>query len=107
LRTGGAQRAGAVCVGIGTALADDPLLTARDVDALSQPVRVVFDSAARLGPRSRLLASIDEAPVIVVASGDAPEGRVRGLEAAGATVLSCDGAPAERVRAGLAELGAA
>jgi diaminohydroxyphosphoribosylaminopyrimidine deaminase/5-amino-6-(5-phosphoribosylamino)uracil reductase len=97
--------AGAVCIGIGTALADDPLLTARDVGALRQPMRVVFDSAARLGPSSRLLASIDEAPVIVVASGDAPEGRVRGLEAAGATVLSCDGEPAERVHAGLAELG--
>jgi diaminohydroxyphosphoribosylaminopyrimidine deaminase/5-amino-6-(5-phosphoribosylamino)uracil reductase len=97
--------AGAVCIGIGTALADDPLLTARDVGALRQPTRVVFDSAARLGPSSRLLTSIDEAPVIVVASGDAPEGRVRGLEAAGATVLSCDGEPVERVRAGLAELG--
>ena len=45
-----ARRPDAVAVGIGTALADDPLLTARDVDppAERQPLRVVFDRAARL-----------------------------------------------------------
>ena len=37
----------AIAVGIGTALADDPLLTARVSDA-RQPVRVVFDRQARL-----------------------------------------------------------
>ncbi|HEY3435934.1 MAG TPA: bifunctional diaminohydroxyphosphoribosylaminopyrimidine deaminase/5-amino-6-(5-phosphoribosylamino)uracil reductase RibD, partial [Solirubrobacterales bacterium] len=37
----------AIAIGIGTALADDPLLTAR-VDGARQPLRVVFDSQARL-----------------------------------------------------------
>jgi diaminohydroxyphosphoribosylaminopyrimidine deaminase / 5-amino-6-(5-phosphoribosylamino)uracil reductase len=97
--------ADAVCVGIGTALADDPLLTAREVGTLRQPTRVVFDSEARLPANSRLIASIGETPVIVIASPTAPEDRVRGLEAAGATVVVCEGEPADRVRAGLAELG--
>ena len=58
--------ADAVAVGIGTALADDPLLTARDVadpDAVRQPVRVVFDSGARLPLESALIGSLDRAPV--------------------------------------------
>ena len=67
---------GAVAVGIGTALADDPLLTARDVDppAERQPVRIVFDRHARLPPGSRLAASAGpDAPVLVVcAPGAAP-----------------------------------
>ena len=51
----------AVVVGIGTALADDPQLTARP-DGLPaehdyQPQRVVFDSLARLSPSSQLVAA--------------------------------------------------
>ena len=67
---------GAVAVGIGTVLADDPLLTARDVDppAERQPLRIVFDRAARLPTGSRLVASAGAAqPVLVVcAPGAAP-----------------------------------
>src|SRR5579884_2020561 len=50
----------AVAVGIGTALADDPMLTARvggtDSEALAarQPRRVIFDSLAQLPLQSRL-----------------------------------------------------
>jgi diaminohydroxyphosphoribosylaminopyrimidine deaminase / 5-amino-6-(5-phosphoribosylamino)uracil reductase len=95
----------AVCVGIGTALADDPLLTAREVPARSQPTRIVFDSEARLSPGSRLVRSIREAPLVVIASGAAAAERVRDLEAAGATVLVVAGGPTDRVRAALAELG--
>ena len=48
----------AVAIGIGTALADDALLTARDIDppAARQPARVVFDSGARLPLDSKLVA---------------------------------------------------
>src|SRR5436190_6053006 len=97
--------ADAVCVGIGTALADDPLLTAREVGTLRQPTRVVFDSEARLPTTSRLIGSIGEAPVVVIASPAAPDDRVRGLEAARAAVVVCAGEPADRVRSGLAALG--
>lgn len=95
----------AIAVGIGTVLADDPLLTARLGEA-RQPVRVVFDSTARLPLDCQLLATLDEAPLTVV---HGPEADHRGLEellAAGAeTILAAGGSSAERIGAALAELG--
>src|SRR5258705_9018640 len=62
----------AVVVGIGTALADDPQLTARPDGLLAevgaQPRRVVFDSLARLPTSSRLVAAAVEIPLTVVVS---------------------------------------
>jgi diaminohydroxyphosphoribosylaminopyrimidine deaminase/5-amino-6-(5-phosphoribosylamino)uracil reductase len=95
----------AVCVGIGTALADDPLLTAREPGAARQPTRVVFDSEARLPLSSKLVESIDAAPLAVVVGPGAPPERVEALKAAGALVIVCDGDPPGRVAGALAELG--
>jgi diaminohydroxyphosphoribosylaminopyrimidine deaminase/5-amino-6-(5-phosphoribosylamino)uracil reductase len=96
----------AVAVGIGTALADDPLMTAREGDpAASQPLRVVFDTAARLPLYSALVTSIADAPVLVVAAAEAERDRVLALRAAGAEVLLADGDERARIRAALAELG--
>jgi diaminohydroxyphosphoribosylaminopyrimidine deaminase/5-amino-6-(5-phosphoribosylamino)uracil reductase len=95
----------AVCVGIGTALADDPLLTARDLHDVRQPTRVVFDSEARLPPTSRLVTSIGVAPLVVIAGPAAPPRRTDSLKAAGAEVVICDGDPAGQVAGALAELG--
>lgn len=96
----------AVAVGIGTALADDPLLTARHEEGACQPVRIVFDSEARLPLDSRLLAGAGQAPVLVVVSPAAPAGRLRALERAGAGVVSAAGGePPARVLAALVELG--
>ena len=99
--------ADAVAVGIGTALADDPLLTARDTEPATarQPARVVFDSSARLPLDSRLLGSLDQAPVFVIAASGAPGDRVEALRKAGAEVIEVGGGAAERVRAALDELG--
>ena len=58
--------ADAVAVGIGTVLADDPLLTARDVEVMRQPLRVVFDRHGRLPADSKLLKTTEEAPVRVI-----------------------------------------
>lgn len=65
------HRHAGVMVGIGTALADDPLLTCRlDGREVSQPARVVVDAAARLPLESQLVRTASEAPVIVaVAEG--------------------------------------
>jgi diaminohydroxyphosphoribosylaminopyrimidine deaminase/5-amino-6-(5-phosphoribosylamino)uracil reductase len=85
----------AVIVGIGTALADDPLLTARPEGAPlaseMQPRRVVFDSLARLPTSSRLLADAVRMPLIVVVSRAAARADTDALEAAGAHVLVATG----------------
>jgi diaminohydroxyphosphoribosylaminopyrimidine deaminase/5-amino-6-(5-phosphoribosylamino)uracil reductase len=95
----------AVCVGIGTALADDPLLTARDLGEASQPTRVVFDSEARLPTSSKLVGSVEAAPLLVIAGPAAPPERTEALKARGVEVIICDGDPPGRVAGALAELG--
>src|SRR3954447_22678808 len=81
----------AVAVGIGTALADDPLLTARLEESSQQPARVVFDSHARLPIDSALVKSVDEAPLIVICAPEAPSAGRDALEAAGAEVIVAPG----------------
>jgi diaminohydroxyphosphoribosylaminopyrimidine deaminase/5-amino-6-(5-phosphoribosylamino)uracil reductase len=98
--------ADAVAIGIGTALADDPLLTARGPEVPRQPARVVFDSGARLPLDGRLIATIAEAPLIVVAGATAPLQRLTALERAGAEVVLANGRDrGQRLRSALAELG--
>lgn len=95
----------AIAAGIGTVLADDPLLTARAPGA-RQPRRVVFDTEARLPLGSQLVRTLDQAPVIVVAGPEAPPERVAALREAGVEVLLAEGAdPGQRVAAALATLG--
>ena len=103
----GAPAVDAVAVGIATALADDPQLTARELEPRPrrQPLRVVFDSRARLPLDSRLLGSLDEAPVLVVTSEAAPAERVAALRDAGAELLAVGGEPPAQVAAALAALG--
>lgn len=60
----------AIAVGIGTALADDPRLTVRDVAGTS-PARVVFDTKLRLPTSSRLAQTAKEVPVLVLCGYDA------------------------------------
>ncbi|MGX6447156.1 bifunctional diaminohydroxyphosphoribosylaminopyrimidine deaminase/5-amino-6-(5-phosphoribosylamino)uracil reductase RibD [Patulibacter sp. S7RM1-6] len=97
----------AVVVGIGTALADDPQLTARVPGVERQPRRVVFDSEARLPLDGRLVSSVDEAPVTVVTTRAASRSATDALRASGVEVLVVSGQNEHsRVRAALAELGA-
>jgi diaminohydroxyphosphoribosylaminopyrimidine deaminase/5-amino-6-(5-phosphoribosylamino)uracil reductase len=77
----------AVIVGVGTALADDPLLTARPPGARIA-ARVVVDGMARLPLNSQLVQTVRDAPVIVVAGPAAPPDRIATLQAVGVEVLS-------------------
>jgi diaminohydroxyphosphoribosylaminopyrimidine deaminase/5-amino-6-(5-phosphoribosylamino)uracil reductase len=84
----------AIAVGIGTVLADDPLLTARSPKAARQPIRVIFDRQARLPLNSQLLQTRDESPVLAIVSQDADSDRVAGLKSAGAETVVADGVDA-------------
>ena len=96
----------AVVIGIGTALADDPQLTARVENVHRQPRRVVFDSLARLPLSSQLVSATAEVPLIVVVSRAAARTETDALEAAGADVILATGENEQaRVRSALDQLG--
>ena len=96
----------AVAVGIGTALMDDPLLTARVEGVARQPRRVVFDSEARLPLDSQLVRGVADVPVIVVCSRAASRTSVQSLENAGVDVIVATGEnESARVAHALDELG--
>jgi diaminohydroxyphosphoribosylaminopyrimidine deaminase/5-amino-6-(5-phosphoribosylamino)uracil reductase len=77
----------AIMIGIGTALADDPILTCRLPGmAKASPLRVILDSDLQLPAQSRLAQSAHETPLLVVAGDDAPAGPELALRALGADV---------------------
>jgi diaminohydroxyphosphoribosylaminopyrimidine deaminase/5-amino-6-(5-phosphoribosylamino)uracil reductase len=78
----------AILVGIGTVLADDPLLTTRlpGMEAQS-PVRVVLDRSLRIPGSSRLVHSARETPLWVMTSNLAEAPAAMKLGAAGAQVI--------------------
>jgi diaminohydroxyphosphoribosylaminopyrimidine deaminase/5-amino-6-(5-phosphoribosylamino)uracil reductase len=79
----------AIMIGIGTALADDPILTCRLPGMAGySPVRVVLDGTLRLPTNSRLVCSAREVVLWIVTAPQAPTGAKEALEAAGATVLT-------------------
>jgi diaminohydroxyphosphoribosylaminopyrimidine deaminase/5-amino-6-(5-phosphoribosylamino)uracil reductase len=76
-------RSCAVMTGIGTVLADDPLLTVRELDIGRQPLRVVVDSRLRIPLQAQLLQG--GATLIACLAGQEP--KAAQLRALGATVL--------------------
>lgn len=79
-------RVDAVVVGIGTALADDPRLTARCEAPLRTALRVVMDAEARLPLDSALVKTACEVPTLVMATEEADASRVAHLRSAGVGV---------------------
>ncbi len=84
----------AILVGSGTAQKDNPLLTARPRGP-RLATRVVLDSMARLSETSHLVSTVNEAPVLLVCSHDAPAEKVALLRNLGVEVLQTeeDGRP--------------
>jgi diaminohydroxyphosphoribosylaminopyrimidine deaminase/5-amino-6-(5-phosphoribosylamino)uracil reductase len=78
----------ALLTGIGTVLADDPLLTCR-LPGMPSPVRIVLDGTLRLSPASRLVASARQVPLWVVTGEGASPERGQALTTQGVELLHC------------------
>lgn len=79
----------AVLIGAGTARADDPDLTVRDLGATHQPIRIVIDARLSLGPQSRLGQSAKSSPVWLCHTDDAPQDARKAWVDTGATLIEC------------------
>jgi diaminohydroxyphosphoribosylaminopyrimidine deaminase / 5-amino-6-(5-phosphoribosylamino)uracil reductase len=78
----------AIMIGIGTALADDPMLTCRLPGMADySPVRIVLDGALRLTPMSRLVRTAREVPVWAITVTQGPRAAEEALAAEGVEIL--------------------
>jgi diaminohydroxyphosphoribosylaminopyrimidine deaminase / 5-amino-6-(5-phosphoribosylamino)uracil reductase len=85
-------RSDAIMVGIGTVIADDPMLTCRLPGmAKFSPVRIVLGSALRLPPGSQLARTAREVPVWVVTAEQGPRAAADALQAEGVEILRAPG----------------
>ncbi len=78
-------RVDAIMVGAGTAIADDPMLTARPPGPRTAQ-RVVLDSRLRLPENSALIKSAGDDPTIIVVGPDADPDKIQNLEGVGCHV---------------------
>jgi diaminohydroxyphosphoribosylaminopyrimidine deaminase/5-amino-6-(5-phosphoribosylamino)uracil reductase len=98
-------RMDAIVIGGGTAVADDPLLTARPPGPRT-PVRVVLSSKGALPLSSQLVHTARQAPVLIVTTGQPDERHADELREHGCEVLPLSGADqVARLLALLDELG--
>ena len=79
-----------ILAGIGTVLADDPMLNCR-IDGAHQPLRIILDSHLRIPMGSRLVRSAKEYPLLIVCNESIRDreeeaSRIQKLEEAGAKV---------------------
>ncbi len=79
----------AVMVGAGTARADDPSLTVRDLGVDRQPVRVVISRHLDLPLMGQLARTAKEIPVWLVHGPGADVERIRAWEGLGARMIPC------------------
>ena len=78
-------RSSAIVTGVGTALADDPLLTVRaeELGAVEPPARIVLDSTLRIPASAQIFRSPGSVRIFCA---DAHDDKVSSIEAAGAVV---------------------
>lgn len=79
------RRVDGIVIGSGTALRDDPLLTARPPGPRTL-TRIVLDSSAQLSASSQLAKTSQESPVLVAVGPQADPERLAALQAAGCEI---------------------
>jgi diaminohydroxyphosphoribosylaminopyrimidine deaminase/5-amino-6-(5-phosphoribosylamino)uracil reductase len=79
-------RADAILTGIGTVLADDPMLNVRGIDTPRQPQKIIVDSHLRTSPQAKVL----QGGALIVCAVPDTEKQVQ-LEQAGAEVICLRG----------------
>lgn len=100
------RRHKAIMCGIGTVLADDPMLNVRlpeDVvpaDDIRQPIRIIADRHLRIPLDSQLARTAHDIPLIIATSADADPKKEEALVEAGAQVWHCGSAREIMERAG-------
>lgn len=80
----------AVLIGVGTALADDPLLTVRLPGVAAKPLRIVLDEKLILSPESRLAATAQDHPTLLVTTAAADAANAARLAAKNIEILRVD-----------------
>ena len=81
--------ADAIMVGVGTILADDPILNYRGkrIKRRRDLIRIVVDSSLRTPPSARVVKQVEGAKTLIATTEAAPEDKARPLREAGAEVL--------------------
>src|SRR6056297_1340095 len=79
-----------VMVGAGTARADDPMLTVRDMGARRQPVRVVVSRRLDIPLMSQLARTAREVPAWLCHGPDADPALIEAWRGVGAELIACD-----------------
>ena len=101
----------AILCGIGTVLADDPLLTVRLMEEtletlgikeheVRQPIRIIADRRARIPMESQLVRTANEYPLVVAYANGADEEKLQQLREAGVTLWNCNSISELMLRAG-------
>lgn len=75
-----------VMVGIGTVLADDPMLVLRQIKG-KNPTRIVIDPELKIPFASKLVASVSAAPILLLTSSKAPSQKTALLQERGIQVI--------------------
>ena len=79
----------AILIGVGSVMADDPMLDVRLPGMeLARPIRVIADSRLQTPLTGRLAKSAVDQPVVLITSEDADQDRVEAFRALGARVLT-------------------